>query len=285
MKLDFICVGMYRAGTTWLHTLLQKHPQIVFPYEKETMFFSHHYHRGIEWYENFFQDYGPDSLVGEICPTYLTRPFVSGRIANEFPDVKILIILREPIGQIKSLYNLWRIRGYTDLSINEALLKKEELLNNVMYYQHIKRYLDHFANENVLIYFYDDLVENPEKFLFNICKMLHLDFAMIEKEDFNKRVNSVNKTTHPVIEWSVAQIGDFMRRHNLYKIKNFIANTGIVDLLKSAPSKKQLNVSKTLTKDSRNLICERVLPEIEKIQDLVKKDLSNWVFLLKNEER
>ena len=92
MRLDFICVGMYRAGTTWLHFMLQEHPRIILPREKETMFFSHHYHRGIQWYEEFFEQIHLESLVGEICPTYLTNPLAIERIYKHYPNANILIL-------------------------------------------------------------------------------------------------------------------------------------------------------------------------------------------------
>ena len=278
MRLDFICVGMYRAGTTWLHAMMQNHPRVILPYEKETMFFSHHYHRGIEWYARFFQGARADKLVGEICPTYLTDPFVAKRIYTHFPNAKIFMILREPIGQIRSSYNIWRIRGYTDLDINEALLKEEGLLNNVMYYQNIKRYLDYFKNQKVTIFFYDDLVKNSKQFLSNFCKELKLDFSALENENFNKKINTGNKSAHPVIEMAVAKVGDYMRWHNFYKLRKLIAKTRIIDLLKIILSKKEQEPYQViLSQDSMKLIYERISPEVEKLQGLARRDLSHWL--------
>jgi hypothetical protein len=286
MKLDFICVGMYRAGTTWFHAIMQNHPRVILPYEKETMFFSHHYHRGIGWYANFFKGLRTDSLVGEICPTYLTHPFVAKRIYTHFPNAKIIMILREPIGQIKSLYKLWCIRGSTNLNINEALLQKEELLNNVMYYKNLKKYLDYFENQNIGIFFYDDLVKNPKQILANICRELKLDFSALENENFNRKINTSNKSVHPAIEIVVAKVGDYMRRHNLYKLRKLIKQTEIIDLFKIIPSKKELEPYQViLNYDSIQLICDRILPEVENLQRFVQRDLSHWVNRLSCKEK
>lgn len=278
MKLDFICVGVYRSGTTWLHSILQKHPLIILPHEKETMFYSHHYHKGIDWYINFFPDVTSDHLIGEICPTYLTNPLVAERIYKHFPNTKIFMILRDPIDQIKSLYNLWRIRGYTNLDINKALFNEEELLNNVMYYSHIKRYLDFFGHSNIAIFFYDDLVENPKLFFSNVCKELTLDFEFFKGEDFSKKINASNRTAHPSVELITAKVGDYMRRHGFFKLRNIITRTGIIEYLKkSIPSKSHNSFSSEINNNSKKLICERILPEIQKLQDIVKKDLSHWI--------
>lgn len=52
---NFICIGAYRAGTTWFHSVLSKHPEVFVPSEKELMFFSKYYDRGIDWYQQFFE--------------------------------------------------------------------------------------------------------------------------------------------------------------------------------------------------------------------------------------
>ncbi len=44
---NFLVLGTYRAGTTWLHEVLRQHPQVFLPPEKELMFFNRHYDRGL----------------------------------------------------------------------------------------------------------------------------------------------------------------------------------------------------------------------------------------------
>ena len=51
----FLGIGVPRAGTTWLHTLLSGHPAIFLPTKrKEIRFFDRHVGQGLEWYESFF---------------------------------------------------------------------------------------------------------------------------------------------------------------------------------------------------------------------------------------
>ena len=51
----FLGIGVQRAGTTWLHTLLNSHPDVYMPtHRKEIRFFDRYYERGLSWYEEFF---------------------------------------------------------------------------------------------------------------------------------------------------------------------------------------------------------------------------------------
>ena len=48
----FLVIGAQRAGTTWLHLVLQSHPHIYMPKRrKEVHFFDWYYDRGVGWYQ------------------------------------------------------------------------------------------------------------------------------------------------------------------------------------------------------------------------------------------
>ena len=68
----FVGIGVPRAGTTWLHTMLDKHPETYLPGKrKEVRFFDRYFDEGLGWYETFFRDADPNArAVGEISPQY-----------------------------------------------------------------------------------------------------------------------------------------------------------------------------------------------------------------------
>lgn len=46
-----IGIGVPRGGSTWLHNLLESHPDVAMPRQrKEIHYFDHNYDRGLEWY-------------------------------------------------------------------------------------------------------------------------------------------------------------------------------------------------------------------------------------------
>ena len=80
---NFMCVGAQKAGTTTLHDILKKHPDIYLPREKETKFFvfDDQYQKGIKFYEReYFSKWRGQKAVGEIDPTYMFCDHASERI-------------------------------------------------------------------------------------------------------------------------------------------------------------------------------------------------------------
>lgn len=121
---DFFCIGPQRTGSTWLHTNLVKHPEILMHRDKETFFFStlgrpdlpRFRYASLEAYLKSFQDtfeekllknyhalrrcgrlYRP-SIVGESTASYcvLDDKTIS-EILKINPDLKVIMLIRHPL--------------------------------------------------------------------------------------------------------------------------------------------------------------------------------------------
>jgi len=94
--LYFLGIGAQKAGTTWLYRSLQLHPRLGFSTKKEVHFWDEHRDRGIEWYRTQFSE--DDRLHGDITPAYaMLEPEVIREIRREFPALRLIYILRNPI--------------------------------------------------------------------------------------------------------------------------------------------------------------------------------------------
>ena len=132
---DFLVVGTKRGGTTSLHHHLLAHPDVVpmFPARrlKSPMYYSQHYDKGDRWYRSHFATRGyrrglalarhRPNVTGEASPYYLYNPHAAGRIQRDIPDVKIIILLRDPVRRAYSHY--WeRVDNHVEpLSFPDAL--------------------------------------------------------------------------------------------------------------------------------------------------------------------
>lgn len=116
---DFVVIGAKRGGTTSLYNYLLEHPSIrpLFPgrrHIKGIHYYDSHYARGLRWYRSHFplQAGGrhlarPDlrpAIAGEASPYYLFHPLAAERLARDFPDVRIIVSLRDPIDRAYSHY-------------------------------------------------------------------------------------------------------------------------------------------------------------------------------------
>jgi hypothetical protein len=125
----FFVVGAQRCGTTYLHSLLDEHPDIVMakPAIPEPKFFFDDdlFARGLDWYnEHFFPDEGDSRLRGEKSVGYLESDVAAERLAASYPDSRIVVSLRNPIDRAVSNYWFTVDNHLEDLPIEEALMRE-----------------------------------------------------------------------------------------------------------------------------------------------------------------
>jgi hypothetical protein len=104
MSPSFIIIGVQKAGTTSLYNYLIQHPAIVPAVEKELHFFDLCYHKGLNWYRSRFPQQRAGLITGEASPYYISHPLAASRIAKDFPSVKLILLLRNPVERTISHY-------------------------------------------------------------------------------------------------------------------------------------------------------------------------------------
>ena len=126
---NFIIIGSQRCGTTSLYTYLAQHPQILTPIKKEMDFFSWHFHRGIDWYLAHFPPAlaAGQFLTGEASPSYFDSQSAPERLYSAFPEVKLVVLLRNPVDRaISQFYRLtelnWEGRSF-DRAISDEVAR------------------------------------------------------------------------------------------------------------------------------------------------------------------
>ena len=167
----FIGIGAPKAGTTWLANVLEDHPEICMSVQKEPDYFSYKYPGSSEeYYRSLFTCEGNPRAVGEFSTGYLADPKAASRIANDLPEVKLIVVLRNPVAQIYSHYwHLQRQNFHTwdpdagQIAFEEALGRYEHrLIRPAQYADHLERWLSLFGRDRFLIHLFDDLKADPE---------------------------------------------------------------------------------------------------------------------------
>ena len=133
---DFIIIGAKRGGTTSLHRYLLEHESIhpLFPgrqHIKGVHYYDSNYTRGLRWYRSHFPlEAGGRHLArpgrrpviaGEASPYYLFHPLAAERLARDFPDVRIIVNLRDPAERAYSHYKEQVFLGRETLSFEAAV--------------------------------------------------------------------------------------------------------------------------------------------------------------------
>src|SRR5205823_10005526 len=160
---DFIIIGTMRGGTTSLYSYLTAHPYIGSAYMKEVHFFDVYYSKGLPWYRAQFpssvQKYYAERvqkqsfITGEASPYYLFHPHAPKRIAKILPQVKLIVLLRNPVSRAYSHYYHEVTGGHEKLSFEEAIACEEErigkeaeqLAQNEQYVSYKHRHFSYLA--------------------------------------------------------------------------------------------------------------------------------------------
>ncbi len=101
---DFIIIGTQKGGTTSLFRYINEHPSVMPSLLKGTFFFIYHYNKGADYYKANFptvdelSDNGKRvKITGESTADYIYYPGVERKIKLWMPEVKLLVILRNPV--------------------------------------------------------------------------------------------------------------------------------------------------------------------------------------------
>lgn len=127
---NFLIVGAQRCGTTSLFKTLVQHPAVARPFlRKGVHYFDTSYDRGANWYRGHFplrmtshaRRRGGPVITGESSPYYLFHPLVPQRIASDLPDVRLLVLLRDPVERAYSAHAHETAKRFESLPFEEAL--------------------------------------------------------------------------------------------------------------------------------------------------------------------
>lgn len=197
---DFLILGAQKCGTTSLYQYLVRHPQILPAKEKETHFFDLRFHLGFDWYNTFFpaESFGRNLLVGEATPYYLFHPLVPERVYQFYPQMKLIVLLRNPVERAISHYYHEVRLGFEQLSLPAAIAQESKRLQGEvekiisyryypsyyhqhysyvsrgLYLQQIQRWMAYFPRSQFCILPSETFFQNPQTTLDRVFAFLQL---------------------------------------------------------------------------------------------------------------
>ncbi len=209
-----IIAGAHKAGTTSLHALLDRHPDIAMSVVKETNRYcpdlwpllphvkkttsaeiaalhanGESRHLGLiqdeEGYARLFPSHPDVRYHGEASPFYFRSILAAKEIFDHHPNARIIVVLRDPVERLLSHYDM-EIRDARIPEPIEAAIREEQaymakgikplhgLLDSGCYGEGLSRFFQHFPAEQILVIDFSELA-SAERLTPRIATFLGID--------------------------------------------------------------------------------------------------------------
>jgi len=194
---NFVIVGVSRAGTTSMFNAMSLHPQVCASATKETRYF-----QAVRYgeplapladYQAYFRRYDGQPVTMECTPDYFYGGAATAKAIKETCDPRVTVILREPISRLVSFYRFMqgRLQIPADMTLEHYVERCQALPdaemnrrpNNVFtglwtgqYARFLPSWLATYP-DRCDIYFFDDLVADPDALIADQCARLGIDPA------------------------------------------------------------------------------------------------------------
>jgi hypothetical protein len=225
---DFLIIGGQRCGTSSLYYYLTEQHGIRSAATKEVHYFDDFYTRGIHWYRAQFPTSAYKYYVehvrnhqfvaGEASPYYIFHPHAPRRISEVLPDIKLILLLRNPIDRAYSQHWL-EVKGrYETLSFEGGIKCEQEriagerekmmsdehyhsfkhrrytYLSRGIYIDQIEYWLNFFPREQFLFLKTEDLYSTPASIVRQTLEFLGIPRKEIDTNREYKKYKVPSKT-------------------------------------------------------------------------------------------
>ena len=294
MKVNFIIGGSAAAGTSYLYELLIQHPEIYLPQsripEPHYYYKSWEYAKGLQWYlQTYFGNVPRTKIaIGERSSSYLYGgEKVASRIAKDFPKMKFIFMLRNPIQRAFANYRFTVLQGLETLSFKDALLQEKvrikaqtgiwseispyDYTGRGFYDKQLKDFFQFFPRNQILCLCSEDVqLDNFEelKKIYNFLELNDRDFKPKEASTYT----------------SLSVINPILQAEFREHFKDEFSS-----LMQGIRGKEDIDVKHQMlfnnlkpTKESIPLECQEILLDlyrdsIERLQEVVSFDTSRWI--------
>lgn len=287
-KPNFFILGAPKCGTTSLAHWLSLHPQIYMSPIKEPNFFNHDfkYRLSLEKYEQLFEGATQDHrAIGEASVWYLYSKTAVENIENYVKNSRFIVCLRNPVDMAYSLHqqsvfsgmehvkdfetawrlNADRLEGKSISRWCKAPPRHLAYNSSCALGTQVETLFEKIAKERVLPLFLDNIMQDTRKEYVKIMDFLNVDDdgrQSFPVKNSSKVRKSILLRKISLVSWYIKErIGLYHGFGILTKIEKF--------------NRRNIN-RKTLSPEFRKELISSFMPEINKLESILKTNLDHW---------
>jgi hypothetical protein len=285
-QVDFLGLGVQKAGTTWLHRMLDAHPDVFMAQgdDKDLRFFSACYDYGYAWYERHFEAGSSAKLRGEFSTSYFYCKDAPERVHRYHPGMRLLLSLRDPVARLISHHKheirLGRVKN--DFSLERGIESNPSYVEQSLYFSQLSRWLEHFPLSSIHVVIFENLFADPARSVRELYEFVGAAPSFLP-DSLHERVNEGRIPRSRLLDRGVRLSSSTLRA---------VGAGWIVDSFKKARVDKWVRSGNTRADDGFEIdaaLVDRLralfATENAKLAALIGRDLSIWAGVQRAKER
>jgi len=288
-------LGAQKAATTSVYGWLSQHPEICAPlstkdlayFTREDMYAQNGLGGLSAYYEEVYQ--GEDVIInGSVHYIFFEKALK--RIAQEAPDAKCILIVRNPSDRAISAYQYAKKFNWETLDILDAFAQEEARLrsndhkvvseltyqNHGLYHQQIQTFLKHFDRSQLMVVLYEEVSQKPTEVAKELYEFLGVDPSFQPEFKVLNATGQVKNKTFQKVAFGNSPLRNFFVKKVLRQI-----------LSEDAWAKLRWKAIHMNTKNSDSEEADELLQarkhlkefykgDILQLEAFLNKDLSQW---------
>lgn len=312
---DFFIIGAAKAGTTTMHGVLERHPELFMPREKEPEFLARddRYAAGLDAYLRLFEDAAPGQIVGEASTIYSLSPLfpeTAARMHRHFPAARLVYVMRDPTPRAYSYYaqiiKAWQNhtqrpevnRSFEEFVLedrragaaprNEVISAANDHLPDIAelclaggdYVAQIEAYRKHFAPDRFLFLKFEDFLADQGATLNRITRFLGVSDMTDHVAPGAEEARNMARQHYDEMG-EVQAVGALRRRLGPLWALRKLAPKALRDRLKPgvaavAATGEAAHVPQPMEDETRALLNRRYAAQRPRLEALTGLDFSDW---------
>ncbi|MBS3738592.1 MAG: sulfotransferase [Psychroflexus sp.] len=295
---NFVIVGFPKCGTTSLHYYLDNHPEIFMPKQKELHYFTakiltsqnkgpgdnivnqFHINSFQAYKQHFKKAQKKHKAIGDASPSYINYPETIPDIKEKLgADIKIIIVLRDPIRRAFSNYLHLVRENREKLSFFEALKAEEQRMkmgySDFWYYKWNSLYAKKIeifkkAFDEVYVMTNENLKQNPLESIQNLYKFLGVD-ATYKPQNLSKQYNPGGLYKQNLVTKLIFRQSGFRRF-----LKRYMPITPQMKSMKQGILKQFEKPKPEIDKQSEDFLVEYFKDDVKLLKSLIGLNIESW---------
>jgi hypothetical protein len=293
---NFVIIGAGKSASTWLHLALRQHPSIYMP-EQETPFFEdpHYDENDLSALHAVLGAAPQGSTIGIKRPNYLCTPGCAPRLAKHLPHARLIAILRNPVDRaISQYYHLIRSGRLPVASPDSAFeqylagrfdapFAKQIVLEFGLYAQGISNYRRVFPEAQILVLTDLDMHRGSLQVFKRACRFVGVsdtfvpaDISMPRNQGvyFSPFLSLIQSLNNRGQTFEVGTGLETPRQDLMGRAARRLAVLG--SRISAATRLFVRDQEPPVSVKTRAQLLEFYLPDIVKLEEILKTDLSAW---------